>query len=249
MRLKKIQEMEHPKALKEDKTSDIEIVGSIYENTISSSDEDPISSPEIIIINVVPSENTGPTYETVLLKSAEQDIETNSSNIAIITSSDSAIITSSDSAITSSEQKEPKKFCKDALLRILLAILMLVICSPFIICNFFFATTDVSCINENSGLGLPFRTLLIVDASLVIIYIFLLVIIYNELYTACSTVIYNLFNFVWLIIECIIFFSFMNGGRLCNHSVYTYIITILILKIIGQGILVLKFIFGSNKQY
>jgi hypothetical protein len=122
--------------------------------------------------------------------------------------------------------------------------MLLIICSPFIICNFYFAETDVSCVNEDSGFGLTFHTLFIVDASLSIVFVTLIGLINNEVYTVCSTLIYNLFNLIWLIIECIIFFSFMNGGRLCNHSVYAYIMTILILNMIGKGILVLKFIFG-----
>jgi hypothetical protein len=164
---------------------------------------------------------------------------------AALVRADAALVRA-DAAPSTILPQASKKLCENILFRILLASLLLIICSPFIICNFYFAETDVSCVNEEAGLGLTFRTLFIIDASLSIAFVSLIGLINDEVYTACSTSIYYLFNFIWLIIECIIFFSFMNGGRSCNHSVYAYIMTSLIMKIIGQGIVVLKFICGSN---
>ena len=243
-RLKKIQEMELSSVLHKNNLSELG-------QKDSRSSEDPVLAPDIII-NIVPSKNVASSYELVLQESIE-DIENNSADP---TSSSDTALTSADTALTSADTapasntnllNPPKKLCENILFRIFLTSLLLIICSPFIICNFYFAETDVSCVNEETGLGLTFRTIFIIDASLSIAFVFLIGLINDELYSVCSTFFYNLFNFIWLIIECIIFFSFMNSGRLCNHSVYTYIMTSLIMKIIGQGVLTLKFICGSSE--
>ena len=229
------------------------------EQTDSRSSEVPVLAPDIII-NIVPSKNTASSYELVLQESIE-DIENNSadpisSSDPVLVSVEPSPVSSSDPALVSVDPAPisntnlpnlPKKLCENILFRIFLTSLLLIICSPFIICNFYFAETDVSCVNEETGLGLTFRTIFIIDASLSIAFVSLIGLINDELYSVCSTFFYNLFNFIWLIIECIIFFSFMNSGRLCNHSVYTYIMTSLIMKIIGQGVLTLKFICGSSE--
>jgi hypothetical protein len=106
---------------------------------------------------------------------------------------------------------------------------------PFIICNLYFATTDESCVHQaTSDFNLPYSTILIVDAVLNIALLLGIVVIRDKYLGMFLFVMYQIFVFIWTIISCIVFFSFMDVGKDCSRPVYTYILTTLILKLIGQ---------------
>jgi hypothetical protein len=116
---------------------------------------------------------------------------------------------------------------------------------PFIICNFYFAATDTSCVHQTTpDFKLPYSTILIVDAVLTIAFLLGIVVIRDKYLGMFLFVMYQIFVSIWTIILCIVFFSFMNIGKDCSRPVYTYILTTLILKLIGQ----LNLICQSSKK-
>jgi len=106
---------------------------------------------------------------------------------------------------------------------------------PFIICNFYFALTDTFCVNQaTSDFNLPYSVIMITDAVLTIAFLLGIVVIRDKYLGMFLFVMYQIFVSIWTIISCIVFFSFMNIGKDCSRPVYTYILTTLILKLIGQ---------------
>jgi hypothetical protein len=106
---------------------------------------------------------------------------------------------------------------------------------PLIVCNFYFAITDNTCVHQTtSDFKLPYSTILIVDAVLSILFLLGIVVISDQCITMLLLIVYQIFVLIWTIIACIVFFSFMAVGKDCSRPVYTYILTTLILKLIGQ---------------
>lgn len=136
------------------------------------------------------------------------------------------------------EQKDVLDYYK-----IMMIIIQLIFCGPFIICNLYYAYTDTSCVHKNNdNLQVNLFTYLVVDGLLSGI-VLLMIIIYiifmniekvnnkdNYLLSLLERL-FKIFTFAWTIVGAIIFWGNDNSNS-CDQSVYNYIFTILIIKLI-----------------
>lgn len=142
-----------------------------------------------------------------------------------------------------------KQCCTESLcIKSLITISVTAIMSPFIICDIYFAMTDVSCVDQKTPkMDIVMRVYLLssglislITTSLVNIYIFNsnlnesqnsesedgIICIANMLkYTL------QVFNFSWLITGCVLFWAYMDMNA-CAKPVYNYLMARFILGII-----------------
>jgi hypothetical protein len=128
--------------------------------------------------------------------------------------------------------------------KICIIICMTILLCPFIICDFYYALTDTSCVNQAyERIHLTMRTYLLVNASLGLIIIsFINITILlcdfdhleidsNILCLKLFDYIYKLFTLAWIIVGCVIFWRFMDTSK-CDTSVYNYLMARFIISII-----------------
>ena len=125
---------------------------------------------------------------------------------------------------------------------------------PFVVCNFYYAYSDNSCVHEKAGkLEVNLFNYLVVDGifgAIVAIVWFLL--IYTTNFTGQGelnlgnwigatliTGIGTIFGIAWTITGAIIFWSLIDND-LCDKGIYNYVFAQLIIKLIGYGIGILK---------
>ena len=125
---------------------------------------------------------------------------------------------------------------------------------PFVICDFYFAYNDDSCINEKAGqLAVNLFTYLVVDGifGAIGLIVWLQVIctsdftrntdrsLMNLITVFLLTFVGSLFGIAWTITGAIIFWSLIDND-LCDKGIYNYVFAQLIIKLIGYGIGILK---------
>jgi len=126
---------------------------------------------------------------------------------------------------------------------------------PFIICDFYFAYNDDSCINENAGqLAVNLFTYLVVDGIFGAVGLIVwLQIIHNSDFTRNNNVslvklitvflltfVGSLFGIAWTITGAIIFWDLIDN-ELCDKGIYNYVFALIIIKLVGNMIYLVKY--------
>ena len=125
---------------------------------------------------------------------------------------------------------------------------------PFVVCNFYYAYSDKSCVHEKPGkLDVNLFNYLVVDGifGAVVAIVWFLVICTSD-FTADSELsvrnwfivflikcLGTLFGLAWTITGAIIFWSLIDN-ELCDKGIYNYVFAQLIIKLIGYGIGILN---------
>jgi hypothetical protein len=125
---------------------------------------------------------------------------------------------------------------------------------PFVVCDFYYAYRDNSCVHEPAGkLDVNLFTYLVVDGifgAIVAVVWFLLICttnftgqdelnLGNWIGATLITGIGTIFGIAWTITGAIIFWSLIDND-LCDKGIYNYVFAQLIIKLIGYGIGILK---------
>ena len=121
---------------------------------------------------------------------------------------------------------------------------VLVLGSPFAICDLYFSYNSISCQNEIIPFNITLATWLQVNGYIFFCYILFLIIFsfiikfdYNKtniLILRLVDLLLSLFSFAWLIIGCVIFWKYLEPSKTCNSDITNYMWTRLILGLIGM---------------
>jgi hypothetical protein len=126
---------------------------------------------------------------------------------------------------------------------------------PFVICDFYFAYNDDSCINEKAGqLAVNLFTYLVVDGifGAIGLIVWLQVIctsdftrnnnvsLVNLITVFLLTFVGSLFGIAWTITGAIIFWDLIDN-ELCDKGIYNYMFALIIIKLVGNMIYLVKY--------
>ena len=121
-------------------------------------------------------------------------------------------------------------------------ITVLVLLSPFIICDLYFAYNSISCQHDTSPVGITLTTWLEVAGFSLIGFIgsFLLT---TSIVVCCGLKsmvwfvpvqwLFSLFSFAWLIVGCVLFWRYLDPSGDCGRDVSDYMWARLIIGLIG----------------
>lgn len=135
------------------------------------------------------------------------------------------------------------------ILKLLITILTVLLCSPIIICDIYFGLNDNSCVEETlPSLSISLQTYMLTSAfvglsALTIVIISTCIISSNNsdkknncivtISTIISTL-FSVFHLIWNILGAIVFWSFAYKNNLCDKNVSTYLFITLIIKLIAN---------------
>lgn len=135
----------------------------------------------------------------------------------------------------------------ETIIKILITIIIVIICSPIIICDLYFGLNDNSCVEEYPpSLSINLKTYMIVSALVGISGLTLLITSScfissdnSDAYNSCIiavislfSLIFSVFHLIWNILGGVVFWSFAYKNNLCDKNVSTYLFISLILKYI-----------------
>jgi len=134
-------------------------------------------------------------------------------------------------------------------LKMIIITVFTIISSPFIICDFYFALTDTSCVNQNfQQININMRTYLLVSAiiNLCVVMIYnLSILCFVEnvnngvlLFLKIFETLVKIFTVSWLIVGCVMFWSFMDTS-ICAKNVHSYLLARFIIMLVSVGMSVL----------
>ena len=133
------------------------------------------------------------------------------------------------------------------IIKLLITILTVLLCSPIIICDLYFGLNDDSCVEElPPSLSLSLQSYMITSALVGLSILTLLIIstcfissdncdAKNNCIVIISKIIstiFSVFHLIWNILGAIIFWGFAYKNNLCNKNVSTYLFISLIIKLI-----------------
>lgn len=132
---------------------------------------------------------------------------------------------------------------------LVVATIMIALCSPLIVCDFYYALTDKSCVNQSfDQLDVNMYVYLMVNAIIGVImtavysYIILFVNIEytigeNEVSFMMYISFHNLMKLFitsWSVVGAVIFWKYMDTTQ-CNNSVYNYLGARIIIQLVAVG--------------
>lgn len=135
------------------------------------------------------------------------------------------------------------------ILKLLITILTVLLCSPIIICDIYFGLNDNSCVEKSPpSLSISLQTYMLTSAfvglsALTIVIISTCIISSNNSDTknnfivTISTIIstlFSVFHLIWNILGAIVFWGFAYKNNLCDKNVSTYLFITLIIKLIAN---------------
>ena len=135
----------------------------------------------------------------------------------------------------------------ETIIKILMTIIIVMICSPIIICDLYFGLNDNSCVEEYPpSLSINLKTYMMVSALVGISALTLLITSScfissenSDAYNSCIidvislfSLIFMVFHLIWNILGGVVFWSFAYKNNLCDKNVSTYLFISLIMKYI-----------------
>ena len=135
------------------------------------------------------------------------------------------------------------------ILKLLITILTVLLCSPIIICDIYFGLNDSSCVEESPpSLSITLQTYMLTSAfvalsALTIVIISTCIISSNNSDTKNNCIVtissiistlFSLFHLIWNILGAIVFWGFAYKNNLCDKNVSTYLFITLIIKLIAN---------------
>ena len=151
------------------------------------------------------------------------------------------------SILKSIENSSRKEKTTETIINLLLTIIIVMICSPIIICDLYFGLNDNSCVEEYPpSLSINLKTYMIVSALVGISALTLLITSScflssenSDAYNSCIlaiislfSLIFSVFHLIWNILGGVVFWSFAYKNNLCDKNVSTYLFISLIMKYI-----------------
>jgi len=145
--------------------------------------------------------------------------------------------------------EENRKNTGERIIKLIFTLIIIVIVSPIIICDFYFGLNDNSCVEEMSDkLAINLQTYLVVSAAVSFFMIAVILLSGCNMSTSNSdsknecilcllsfiSIIFNIFNTIWNILGGIIFWNFAYKNNLCDKNVSTYLFISLIMKYIAN---------------
>lgn len=136
----------------------------------------------------------------------------------------------------------------EKIIKIIVCVMVLLICSPICVFDLYYGYTDKSCVNETMvDLNLNMRTYLLVSGytGLIILAIIIstfycisrkITIEYSLAQSVCIKVLrimITIFNVSWTVVGSIIFWGSLYNERICDKNISTYLFASLILKCLG----------------
>ena len=127
-------------------------------------------------------------------------------------------------------------------------IVAIIVCIPGIVCDLYYAQTDSSCVhNTTSNMNLTLYDYLMVSSIFNIVSTFILVILFScirkiEVYEVVITFIGKftmMFIISWTIIGALLFWEYIDTEH-CSKPVYTYLIAIIIIRLVSCGMTVVQ---------
>jgi|LauGreDrversion4_2_1035121.scaffolds.fasta_scaffold21390_4 hypothetical protein len=120
-------------------------------------------------------------------------------------------------------------------------ITVLMVITPFIICDLYFAYNDISCQHDSNPIGFNLSTWLAVSGLSMIGFLglfgILLICVGCKPKGAIPVVVlqyvYSLFSFAWLIVGCVMFWRYLDPSGNCNSNVSNYMWARLIIGLVG----------------
>ncbi len=122
---------------------------------------------------------------------------------------------------------------------VVITVLMLI--TPFIICDLYFAYNDISCQHDSNPIGFNLSTWLAVSGWSMVGFLglfgILLICVGCKPKGSIPVVIlqyaYSLFAFAWLIVGCVMFWRYLDPSGNCNSNVSNYMWARLIIGLVG----------------
>ncbi len=118
---------------------------------------------------------------------------------------------------------------------------VLMLITPFIICDLYFAYNNISCQHDPNPIGFSLSTWLAVSGWSMVgflgLFLLLLICLGCKPKGAIPVVVlqygYSLFAFAWLIVGCVMFWRYLDPSGNCNHDVSNYMWARLIIGLVG----------------
>lgn len=166
-------------------------------------------------------------------------------------------------SILRNTEKRRNNNIAENIIKLLITILTVLLCSPIIICDLYFGLNDDSCVEElPQSLSLSLQTYMITSAlvglsalTLVIISPCFISSDNSDVKKNCIVIIskiistiFAVFHLIWNILGAIIFWGFAYKNNLCNKNVSTYLFISLIIKFIANYIGITN-VFKKEKTY
>jgi hypothetical protein len=152
-------------------------------------------------------------------------------------------------SILKNTEKKRNDNTAENILKLLIAILTVLLCSPIIICDLYFGLNDSSCVEESPpSLSISLQTYMLTSAfvglsALTIIIISTCIISSNNSNTKNNCIVtiseiistlFSVFHLIWNILGAIVFWGFAYKNNLCDKNVSTYLFITLIIKLIAN---------------
>jgi hypothetical protein len=135
-------------------------------------------------------------------------------------------------------------------LKLCFSLIFIAICSPFIICDLYYAYTDDSCVhNPTKHLSIGLYDYLMVSgyfgvAMCAVYIISMLSLTTSEdtnkcilMITTAISYLYTMFSISWVIVGAVIFWSEIDNST-CSKSTYSYVMASIIIRLIGIFVVV-----------
>ncbi len=152
-------------------------------------------------------------------------------------------------SILRNTEKRRNNNTAENILKLLITILTVLLCSPIIICDIYFGLNDNSCVEESPpSLSISLQTYMLTSAfvglsALIIVIISTCIISTNNSDTKnyyivtiseIISTLFSVFHLIWNILGAIIFWGFAYKNNLCDKNVSTYLFITLIIKLIAN---------------
>ena len=111
------------------------------------------------------------------------------------------------------------------ILKLLITILTVLLCSPIIICDIYFGLNDSSCVEESPpSLSITLQTYMLTSAFVAL----------SALTIVIISTLFSVFHLIWNILGAVVFWGFAYKNNLCDKNVSTYLFITLIIKLIAN---------------
>jgi hypothetical protein len=174
------------------------------------------------------------------------------------------------------EVKEPKSILKkenmfekngriavgERIIKLIFTLIIILLASPIIICDFYFGLNDKSCVEEMPNkLAFNLQIYMVVSAAVSLFMVGLLLLSGCKISTSNSeskngciiclltlvTSFCNIFHTIWNILGGIVFWEFVYKNNLCDKNVSTYLFVSLIMKYV-MNYFALNNMFKKNEK-